>query len=47
MLHVGDIAYDLRDNAGTTGDEFVTNLEPIAYVSVMAKRMFSARLMIK
>jgi hypothetical protein len=30
VLHVGDIAYDLRDNGGRTGDEFTANLEPIS-----------------
>lgn len=30
ILHVGDIAYDLRENGGRTGDEFTANMEPIS-----------------
>ena len=30
VLHVGDIAYDLRQNAGRTGDEFLADMEPVA-----------------
>jgi hypothetical protein len=30
VLHVGDIAYDLRENGGRVGDEFVNNMEPIS-----------------
>eukprot|EP01044_Picomonas_judraskeda_P001140 COSAG03_NODE_62_length_15480_cov_14.902412_14_plen_442_part_00 len=30
VLHVGDIAYDLRQNAGRTGDEFLTDMEEVA-----------------
>ena len=30
VLHVGDIAYDLLENGGRTGDEFTANMEPVA-----------------
>ena len=30
VLHVGDIAYDLRENGGQTGDEFLHDMEPLA-----------------
>ena len=30
VLHVGDIAYDLRQNAGRTGDEFLADMEPVS-----------------
>jgi hypothetical protein len=30
ILHVGDIAYDMQDNGGKTGDEFLRDWEPVA-----------------
>jgi hypothetical protein len=30
VLHVGDIAYDLREGAGRTGDEFLVDMEEVA-----------------
>ena len=30
VLHVGDIAYDLRQDAGRTGDEFLVDMEEVA-----------------
>eukprot|EP00040_Diaphanoeca_grandis_P024909 m.137597 g.137597 ORF g.137597 m.137597 type:complete len:482 (-) comp29929_c0_seq1:35-1480(-) len=30
VLHVGDLAYDLRENAGRTGDEFLADMEEVA-----------------
>jgi hypothetical protein len=30
VLHIGDIAYDLQDYSGRTGDLFGRNIEPIA-----------------
>lgn len=30
VLHVGDVAYDLRQNLGRTGDEFLQDMEPVA-----------------
>lgn len=36
VLHVGDMAYDLPDDSGRTGDEFLSDLEPIAsYIPYM------------
>ena len=41
ILHVGDIAYDLQDNGGKTGDEFLQDWEPVAsqvpYMTVPGK----------
>jgi 3',5'-cyclic AMP phosphodiesterase CpdA len=30
VFHIGDIAYDLADNSGKNGDEFMRRIEPIA-----------------
>ena len=30
VLHVGDIAYDLRQDAGRIGDEFLRDMQPVA-----------------
>lgn len=30
ILHVGDFAYDMQDNGGQTGDEFMRQIEPLA-----------------
>ena len=30
VLHVGDIAYDLRQDAGRIGDEFLGGMQPVA-----------------
>ena len=36
ILHVGDFAYDMNDDNGTRGDEFMRQIEPIAaYVPYM------------
>jgi len=30
VIHIGDVAYDLHDNDGKRGDEFLNRIEPVA-----------------